>query len=81
MRTVTAREANQHFAALLRDASAGERVVITRRGKPVAVLSAYAAPETDDARQAAIAKMIETTSEGLFDGGGRSFSRDEMHER
>ena len=39
MRTVSAREANQQFARILGQASAGEEIVITRRGKPVAVLS------------------------------------------
>ena len=38
MKTVSAREANQHFSRLLRAAAEGEDVVITRRGKPVAKL-------------------------------------------
>ena len=33
---VSAAEANRHFSKLLREASAGERVVVTSRGKPVA---------------------------------------------
>ena len=41
MRTVSAREANQQFARILGQASAGEEIVITRRGKPVAVLAPY----------------------------------------
>ena len=35
-RIVTATEANQHFAEVLRDVAAGESVTVTSRGKPVA---------------------------------------------
>ena len=41
VRTVSAREANQQFAWILGEASAGEEMVITWRGKPVAVLAPY----------------------------------------
>lgn len=37
-RVVTASEANQNFSRLLRDASNGETITITQRGKPVARL-------------------------------------------
>lgn len=36
MKTLTAAEANRSFSALLRQAAAGERVVITSHGRPVA---------------------------------------------
>jgi prevent-host-death family protein len=36
MKTLTAAEANRSFSALLRRAAAGERVVITSHGRPVA---------------------------------------------
>lgn len=53
-RTVTASEANQNFSRLLREASGGETITITQRGKPVARLM----PSADEdaaalARQAA----------------------------
>lgn len=35
-RIVTATEANQHFAEVLREVAAGESVTVTSRGKPVA---------------------------------------------
>jgi prevent-host-death family protein len=35
-RIVTATEANQHFAEVLRDVAAGESVTVTSHGKPVA---------------------------------------------
>lgn len=34
--TVSAREANQHFSQLLRRVRAGEHIVVTSRGRPVA---------------------------------------------
>jgi len=37
--TVSAREANQHFSQLLRRVQAGERIVVTSRGRPVAEVS------------------------------------------
>jgi prevent-host-death family protein len=36
---VTATEANQHFAEVLRDVAAGESVTVTSRGKAVAKIS------------------------------------------
>ncbi len=36
---VNLREVNQHLARYVKAAEAGERIVITRRGKPVALLS------------------------------------------
>ena len=36
MKTANIAEAKSHFSALLADVEAGEEVVITRRGKPVA---------------------------------------------
>jgi prevent-host-death family protein len=39
-KTVTLRDANQNFAKYVREVEAGEEIVITRRGEPVAKLSA-----------------------------------------
>ena len=39
--TISARNANQHFAEVLGKVAAGETVIITRRGKPVATLAPY----------------------------------------
>ncbi len=40
MKTATVREAQHHFSKLLENVEAGEVIVITRRGKPVAKLVA-----------------------------------------
>jgi prevent-host-death family protein len=82
MRSVSAREANQSFSRLLGQVEEGERVVITRRGKPVVVLSAYnetvaVTPE----RQAALERALALLDTAPSLGTARRFTRDEMHER
>jgi prevent-host-death family protein len=79
MRSITAQEANQTFARLLEEAEAGQSLVITRSGKPVAMLSPYPVPHPHD-HEAAIERIVALMREGLA-LGGRHFSRDEMHER
>jgi prevent-host-death family protein len=92
MKTVTARQANQQFSRLLGEVAAGEEVVITHRGKPVATIIPYgsrqdagqsrprgALPMTPE-RQAAIERMLEWMQKGWHLGGIRA-TRDEMHER
>ena len=48
MRTVSIREANQSFSRLVKEVEAGETVVITRQGKPVAELVPRQANRLDD---------------------------------
>jgi prevent-host-death family protein len=78
MRAVSAREANQAFSRILRAAEAGESVVITRRGEPVAIIAPYGVRDRE--RQRAIEHIVALMRKGLSIGGSR-FSRDEMHER
>ena len=78
MRQVSAREANQQFARILGEAADGEEIVITRRGKPVAVLAPYRRPPLTPEQKAAIAEVVEMMKRGLVHGGGRRFTRDEM---
>jgi prevent-host-death family protein len=83
MKTITAREANQGFSDLLAQVERGEEVLITKRGKPVAVISPYRAPAMTPERQAAIDRAIKLMEKGLPwpEGVGPPFTRDEMHER
>jgi prevent-host-death family protein len=78
MRFVTAREANQAFSRILREAEGGQSVVILRRGRPVALLAPYRTADHRD-RERAIERIVELMREGL--PIGRRFTRDEMHER
>jgi prevent-host-death family protein len=81
MKRVTAREANQHFAQVLSSVEAGEQVVVTKRGKPVAVISPYPA-ETSELRRAAVADFLRILNEPLIAAADfRVVPRDEMHER
>jgi prevent-host-death family protein len=79
MRTVSAREANQQFARILGQASAGEEIVITRRGKRVAVLAPYRRQTLMPEQKAAIARVVEMMRRGIGHGA-RRFTRDEIYE-
>jgi prevent-host-death family protein len=48
MRTVSIRDANQNFSRLIKEVEAGETVVITRQGKPVAELKPRPVNRLDD---------------------------------
>jgi prevent-host-death family protein len=80
MRSVSAREANQQFSRLLAAAANGEEIVITRRGKPVAVLAPYRQAPLTPEQKKAIEELVEMMKRGLGKGA-RRFTRDEMHER
>ncbi|MBU3916735.1 type II toxin-antitoxin system prevent-host-death family antitoxin [bacterium] len=47
MRTVSVREVRQQIGSLLDAVTAGEKVVITRRGKPIAKLTVIAPEESN----------------------------------
>jgi len=79
MRSVTAREANQAFSRILKEAEGGEPVLITRRGRPVAIIEPYRATDAQE-REHAIDHIVALVRRGL-PIGGRRFTRDEMHER
>jgi prevent-host-death family protein len=81
MKQVSARDANQRFAEVLSAVEGGEEVLITRRGKPVAVMSPYRS-ELSSERRAAIEHLAEVLAEPVELGAPfRTFTRDEMHER
>ena len=80
LRIVSAREANHSFSALLGRAAEGEEIVITRRGRPVAVLGPWRPRAVTPEQQAAIDEICRLMAEGVPLGSGR-VTRDEMHER
>jgi prevent-host-death family protein len=77
MRSVSAREANQQFARILGEAANGEEIVITRRGKPVAVLAPYRRAPLTPEQEAAVEELVAMMKRGLVHGA-RRFTRDEM---
>ena len=47
MRRVSLREANQNFSACIAEVESGERLVLLRRGKPVAEIVPYSKKRPD----------------------------------
>ena len=80
MKTVSAREANQLFSRILAEAEAGEEIVITRRGRPVATLRAHEPHRDDPEREAAIARIVAMMRDAPLLGSARRVSRDEIYE-
>jgi len=82
MKTVSARQANHEFSELLSRVERGEEILITKRTKPVAVLSPYRPPRMTSERQKAIQHAVKVMAKGLTWGGSLPrLRRDEMHER
>ena len=82
MKTVTARQANHDFSALLSRAERGEEILITKYNKPVAVLGPYRSSGMTAERKKAIEHAIQLMKKGLPWGDALPrFSRDEMHDR
>ncbi len=79
MRSISAREANQSFSRILREAEEGTSIAITRRGRPVALIVPYGKAVSPE-RGRAIERAVELMREGL-PIGARGFTRDQMHER
>jgi prevent-host-death family protein len=80
MKTVSACQANHGFSELLSRVEWGEEILITKRSKPVALLSPYRPPRLTPERQGAIDHAIEVMMQGLAWGtAARAFTRDEMH--
>jgi prevent-host-death family protein len=77
---VSAREANQSFSQMLGEAAAGATIVITRRGKPVAVMAPYRGEGADRLRQEAWDRVLARMEQG-FDLGGERFDRDSLYDR
>ena len=81
MRTVSLMVANQQFSRLIREVEAGEDIVITRRGRPIARLVPHRADKTADPEWvAAYERMMELLEEGASLGGLR-VRRDELYDR
>jgi antitoxin (DNA-binding transcriptional repressor) of toxin-antitoxin stability system len=80
MREVTLREANQFFSSCIAEVEAGERLVLLRRGKPVAEIIPYTGKKNDPTKDAARKKLLALMDGGL-DLGGKPFSYEERHAR
>jgi prevent-host-death family protein len=58
MKTISARTANQGFSALLSRVEAGEEILITKHGRPVAILAPYKHPVMTAERKKAIGRAM-----------------------
>ena len=77
MKTVSARQAKHEFSKLLSRVERGEEILITKRNKPVAMLSPYRPPLMTPER---IEHAVDVMRQGLPWGGKlRRFRREEMH--
>jgi len=82
MKRITAREANQRFSEVLSAVETGEEIIVTKHGRPVAVMSPYRPALLTPERRAAVDHAVAVMDESLNLGEKfRAFSRDEMHEK
>lgn len=84
MKTVSAREANQAFSKLLNEVAAGEDVVITRRGAPVARLTPFGAATVGREMTAERAEAVQRLMEHLRNAPKMDlgpWKRDELYDR
>jgi prevent-host-death family protein len=77
VRTISAREANQHFSDILSRAAEGEEIVITRRGEPVAQLIPYSGSPKESPGWD---RLMATLEDGV-PLGGDAFTRDDLYDR
>ncbi len=80
-KTVTLREANQSFARCIRAVEAGEELVITRNGKPVARLSPVSGRRVLTPEQEAAWERLKAQMEKGWNIGAGPLDRDALHER
>ena len=78
---ISARDANQHFAEMLGKAEAGETIIITKRGKPVATLAPYRPEAASPERKAAWDRLLTRLEKGIpTPPGGWAWNRDELYD-
>lgn len=77
MKTVTAAEANRQFSAVLRAVAQGERITVTSRGQPVAMIEPIRARPS--AARAAKRRLLARLEEQPA-AGARDWSRDQLYD-
>jgi prevent-host-death family protein len=80
-RTITLREANQSFARCVREVEAGEELIITRNGNPVARLVPAKQQRVLTPEQEAAWERLKAAMERGWDIGAGPLDRDALHER
>lgn len=80
-RTISLREANQSFARCVREVEAGEELIITRNGNPVARLVPAKQQRVLTPEQEAAWERTKRRMEEGWDIGAGPLDRDSLHER
>ncbi len=80
MRQVSLREANQNFSSCIAEVEAGERLILLRRGKPVAEIVPYTSSKRDPKREKARKQLLAIMDQGI-DLGGKPSTYEERHGR
>ena len=78
---VSLRDVNHHFAQYIHSVESGNEVVITRRGKPVAMLVPVKKVTQLTRQQQKSRKNLFSIMEKGVSLKGETFSRDSLHER
>jgi prevent-host-death family protein len=78
---VSLREVNQRLAHYVKAAEGGERIVIIRRGKPVALLSPLPPQKRERDLDAAQEEALDRILRRSHHLGGRAPNRDDLHAR
>jgi prevent-host-death family protein len=81
MKIITKEEAASGFTEILASVSAGEEVMITDNGAPVAKIIPLDRPLIGAEREQTIERVMKFLRESDLHLGGKGFTRDEMHER
>ena len=78
MKTVSAAECNRHFSKILREVRAGETVIVTLRGKPVAQIQppSRMPSEQEAAKQALLQYLRSRPMQNL----NITWTRDELYD-
>jgi prevent-host-death family protein len=78
---INIREANQHLSRYIDAVQDGDEIIITRRGLPVAKLSAFGkSDELNDTQKAARRQSYARMRKG-YSMGGEMPARETLHER
>ena len=78
---VSLREVNHHFAQYIHSVELGNEVIITRRGKPIAMMVPLKNVTRLTRQQQQARNLLLSIMEKGLSLKGETFSRDSLHER
>ena len=80
-RQIPIREVNQHLSRYIESVEKGEEIIITKRGKPVALLSSAPSFKEKTSEQIVALERMRIKMRKGYSLGGEPFDRDKVHER